>query len=306
MAAIRGLSLPSISELESLGTETGPSVVTDLGEYLYETSNLTLERTTTSLSRPISYDGSDGLLQERLSEAIEATRRTMVLVAPEKKGFVPRQQQVRIMNESWVAEELSRVEKSFRKRIQFWNSMLHPRRIEEDASAICASLARHPDLMGNHEQRGKSFRKVFATLLLIDRPGTIRKFIDEGVCDADLPLRKLEAPGKNAKTFSLCRKGAPGVSLSCFEGWKRTTLVQFERYQWKLLAPFFSRGEEDKAKHYNFQDEVILPFTYQKHIHGGVHGEVFKVQIHPEHHDFNKHKVSLPLALDGTGYLQRY
>jgi hypothetical protein len=282
---MRGLSLLSISRLESLGTDAEPSVVTDLGEYLYETSNFVLERTATALSHPVRYDGSEGLLQDRLFKEIDETRKAMSLVDRENTGFVPRLQQVRIMTESMVAEELSRIEKSF----------------EKDASTICGYLAQHRDLRGSHEHMDKSFRKVFATLLLIERPGEIRKFIEEGVCDADLPLRKSKESGKNAKTFSLYRRDAPGVSLKCFERWKRATLEKFERYQWKLVAPFFSRGEDDKARHWLFQDEVILPFTHQEHAHSGAHGKVFKVKIHPEHHDFNENKVSLPLALDGTG-----
>ena len=153
----------------------------------------------------------------------------------------------------------------------------------------------------SHEQRGKTFRKIFATLLLIELPGEIRKFIEEGVCDADLPLMKSDETGQSTRTFSLCRKAAPGVRMKCFEGWKRQTLEQFEKYQWKLVAPFFSRGEDDKTKHWLFRDEVILPFTRQEHAHSGAHGKVFKVKIHAEHHDFHENKVSLPRVLDDTG-----
>jgi hypothetical protein len=242
-------------------------------------------------------------LQDQLFNAIEETcRQDLAGVVQEKTGFIPRQQQVKILTENVVAEELARIEKSFKKRIQVWKWPLSQRRIEEDASIICDGFSRHLNLRGDDKQKAKCFRKIFAILLLIDEPGAIRKFIDEGVCDADLPLKKYETTGKHAKTFSFCRWGAPGVSLKCFERWKGTSLAQFERYQWKLLAPWFSRGEE--ARHYIFQDEVILPFTYKKHAHNGAHGEVFQVRIHPEHHDFNESKVSLSLTLGGTGYLR--
>jgi hypothetical protein len=126
-------------------------------------------------------------------------------------------------------------------------------------------------------------------------PGEIRKFIENGVCDADLPLMSSDE-SNNANKFSLSRRIAPGVSLKCFEGWNNTNMKQFERHQWKLVVPFFSRGEDDTTRHWIFQDKVILPFTHQKHAHSGAHGEVLKVKIHPEHHDFNRNKVSL-LAL---------
>ncbi len=275
--------------MDRLGTEAEPSVVTDLGGYLYETSNYVFEQTETALSRPIRYDGSEGFLQDRIFQEIDKTRKGMGLVDRENTGFVPRLQQLRIITESSVAEELSRIGKVFK----------------EDASTICSYFTQDRDRAGSHERRGKSFRKVFATLLLIEWPGEIRKFIEEGVCDADLPLRKSEECGKNARAFSLYRKDAPGVSLKCFEGWKRATVEQFERYQWKLVAPFFSRGEDDTTRHWVFQDEVILPFIHQEHAHSGAHGKVFKVKIHPEHHDFNENKASLPLTL-GLGGLGQY
>jgi hypothetical protein len=281
---MKGLSLLPINRLDRLGTDAEPSVVTDLGEYLYETSNYIFEQTATALSRPTHYDGSEGPLQARLFKEIEETRKGMALVDRENTGFVPRQQQLRIMTESLVAEELSKIGKS----------------MKEDASTICGHFTQGREKGESHEHRGKSFRKIFATLLLIEWPGEIRKFIEEGVCDADLPLIKSNESGNSAKTFSLYRKTAPGVSLKCFEGWKRITLEQFERYQWKLVAPFFSRGEDDNTRHWLFQDRVILPFTHKEIAHSGAHGNVFKVKIHPEHHDFNENKVSLPLALDDT------
>jgi hypothetical protein len=244
----------------------------------------------TALSPQISHYTSEEGLSQQLSDAIDDTR--LAMEVPEETGFVPRRQLVRIMNVVSVAKELSRIEQSFKTRIRFWRSTPTPRTIDEEAQIICASSSPETALM-NQELMSKSFRKVFATLLLIEQPSTIRKFIEEGVCDADLPLRKVPRRGRD---FSMCRKDTPDVSLQCFEGWNRTSLVQFEQLQWKMVAPFFSLDEESHMVHYPLPDGAILPFTYRERTHSGAHGVVFKVKIHPEHHNFINHKVSPPVA----------
>ena len=188
--------------------------------------------------------------------------------------FIARQQQRRMMTEGLVAEELSKIGKS----------------LKEDASTIC----------GSHEYWGMSYRKIFAILLFIERPSEIIKFIVEGLCDADLPLMKYDGSGQNSKTFSLYRKTAPSVSLKCFKGCKCITLKQFERYQWKLVAHFFSWGKDNNTRHWLFRDGVILPFINQEYAQSGAYGKVFKVKIHPKHLDFKENKVGLPLAFNDT------
>jgi hypothetical protein len=239
-------------------------------------------------SRPIDYTGSKGLLQEHLRKAIADT--SLATEVPEKTGFVPRLELVRIMDEVSVAKELSNIERCFKRRLRFWESIPTPKNIEEKAQTICAYPSPEATFVGSRQLISKSFRKVFAILLLIARPGNIRKFIDEGVCDTDLPLRKVPRK-KNPKAFSLCRKDEDST-LQCFQGWDRTTLEQFELSQWRVLAPSFGRMDKRNMKPVEFQPEEILPFTYRERKSCGAHGEVFKVKIHPEHHNFTHHKVS--------------
>jgi hypothetical protein len=282
----------SISENGRPVLETELDVITDLGDNVYyEFSKL--EQSWTDSSRPISYDGSDGPLPGRLYSAIEDT--CHAVNDSTKTGFVPKEQLVRIMSEESIVNELEKIERSFRKRIQFWKSTRSRRTIEEEAEIICNGFFVNSSSSGTRSQDGqtsKCFRKILAILLLIERPGTIRKFIEEGLCDANLPLIKVP-DAKKIKAFSLCRKsGATHCSLKCLRGWKRQTLVQFEQWQWTMLAPFLYRGEKDKVMHYTLPGEVILPFTYREHICSGAHGDIFKVKIHPEHHNFNNDQVS--------------
>ncbi|KAJ4405325.1 hypothetical protein N0V91_005275 [Didymella pomorum] len=70
-------------------------------------------------------------------------------------------------------------------------------------------------------------------------------------------------------------------------------LRNFYDYQWKLLAPFFSKGSgSSDVKHYLLREEHILPFVECAEVPGeegdkaGGYGKVSMVQIHPDHHNF--------------------
>lgn len=135
----------------------------------------------------------------------------------------------------------------------------------------------------------KSYVKILAILILIDRPARIKLFIDEGICDADLPLVKEPAEG----TFKELRRTATrDKQLKCFERWDHRSMVRFEQYQWKLLAPSFERGGGKNIRHQSFDSSVILPFTKRsQHSKSGGFGEVTKVRIHQDHHNFKNDGV---------------
>ncbi|KAF4625921.1 hypothetical protein G7Y89_g12242 [Cudoniella acicularis] len=262
----------SASDIQFIGSESDSDETTDSEDYSYEINKLS--QISIVNSRPTPYDGSGGRLQKQLHDIVLSTR--LAAEVPEKAGFVPRQQLLTIMNEVSVAKELSKIERSFRKRLQFWRSISSPNTIQRKAEIICARHSLEMTLTDNRELVIKSFRKVFAILLLIERPGTIGRFIDEEVYDVDLPLRKVPRK-KNSKAFSLCRRDGSDSSLKCFEGWNRATLERFERSQWRVMAPFFSGGEKKKVKHYTLEPDEILPFTYRECASTGAHGEVFKM-----------------------------
>jgi hypothetical protein len=190
-----------------------------------------------------------------------------------------------------VQEELTKMEESFKRRLQIWRTSPSTGTIEVEARKICAGPLPETTAEIDQQLRDKSFRKIFAILLLIERPFRIWKFVDEAVCDADLPLMKV--PRKNRPgAFKLRRKNAPDVPLRCFKRWKRSTVLRFEEWQWAMLAPFFAMGERKHVKHYILQLEVILPFTsWEKIGHGGGFGQVFKANIHPDHHNFDDFEV---------------
>lgn len=63
------------------------------------------------------------------------------------------------------------------------------------------------------------------------------------------------------------------------------------------LSPFFAKGARKDVKHYPLPDRIILPFTLDSRqqntdVEIGGYSQVFKVDIHPGHHDFHDDKVS--------------
>jgi serine/threonine protein kinase len=243
-------------------------------------------------SLPVSYDGSQGSLQGQLFNAIKGNW------IYDHRGFLPKRQLFRLVTQKAVELELSKYEASLRKRLQIWKP---PVDIEAEARRICGDVEQDrsaSDTEGDQYMRQpgeKSYRKIFAILLLIERPAKIRSFVEKGVCDADLPLIKVPRTNRLPGSFKLRRKTAVDLPLGCFKKWKDSTVARFEQWQWAVLAPFFARGTRKHAPHYSLQPQVILPFTsWEKVARRGGFGQVYKVEIHPDHHAFNNAEASLP------------
>jgi len=151
--------------------ETEFDVVTDLGHSLCNN----LERSLTASSRPISYDGSEGPLPGKLWSAIDDTFRAMH--GSSDTGFVPHDQLVRIINEESVGIELAEIEQSIRKHMQPWRRTRSRQAIEDESRIICHGLtspASSPDVRDQDGQASRCLRRILATLILIERPATIR------------------------------------------------------------------------------------------------------------------------------------
>ncbi|KAK0707838.1 kinase-like domain-containing protein [Lasiosphaeris hirsuta] len=115
-----------------------------------------------------------------------------------------------------------------------------------------------------------SFRKIFAILVLLNKPEAITNFLSSEVYDGSLPLSLDDIK----KTW---RGGAP---------------EDFERVQWQLLAPFFATSASGSSHHYQLDDGDILPFVRDHDasatptVSGGF-GVVQRVKIHEAHRDFS-------------------
>ena len=69
-------------------------------------------------------------------------------------------------------------------------------------------------------------------------------------------------------------------------------MARFEQRQWTVLAPFFARSNGKDNSHLELEPEEILPFTsWTVAADPGGFGQVYRVDIHPDHHAFNTTKV---------------
>ena len=245
-----------------------------------------------------SWRSSDDGLEERLEEQlIEA-----IVQSPDPhRRFLPRGQLLRLVTQKAVESELKRYEYSLRKRLQIWKPPTRPAAdIRTEAQTICDGIEYARSASGTEDEKRSrdaqkpeetSYRKIFAILLLIDRPSRIRSFIEEGVSDADLPLVKMPRTNRLQGCLELRRKNSH-TPLLCFKKWRGSTVARFEQRQWTVLAPFFARSNGKNNSHLELEPEEILPFTsWRVAADPGGFGQVYRVEIHPDHHAFNIAKV---------------
>jgi len=339
MAAIKDPGV-AVSDKVSKRRRPEPSVITDLGNHMYATQ---LQR---SRQFPTSYDRSPGPLNEKLHRAMRE--------APGLPGkFCPNIELLRLIEEESVAMELERHERALRIRKESASKAsqkkqnrvlsLPNRAIEagrsvgsgirnrvlsiEHRSDKTVALARQ--ICGSQPSEGgqrRTYRKIFAILVMIEMPHKIKHFLKEGIWDEDLPLTKRVVSGQfklfrrrtsnmlttEKTTLSGGQKSEGGLlahlldrrvekpekPLRCFRGWDSNRRGKFEEKQWAMVAPFFGRGEPGDSRpvrHYRLQPQVVLPFTLWEGVgHGGAFGQVYKVEIHKEHHSFDIPEVLIP------------
>lgn len=230
-------------------------------------------------SPPISVYGINQIpLQNRLLSILR-----QIPGHEEKKGFFPDGELVDLLSEEHVTHEL---EQCFED--------LTLSEVEAMAKRIC-----HTSSVNNGPRTG--FKRVFAILVLCEKPEAITRFLAEDVSDRDLPLHKSYPSEKLPNFYDLVRQGQKS-KLRSFRGWSYTALWRFEEWQWTTIAPFFRRGCRKDVKHLELQDQVALPFTqdsrfildksaYQRLEFEGGYSNVFKVDIHPDHHDLCEDNV---------------
>lgn len=131
--------------------------------------------------------------------------------------------------------------------------------------------------------------KIFAILVMIEKPVYIESFIQRGISDTDLPL-SVEPVDESEEPQ---RDHPRSIPRECLERWSDLKRRGFKERQWSMIAPVFGRGERKNIPHCKFQPDRILPFTaFDKPTAEGGCGQVHKVRIHPDHHLFNDFGVS--------------
>jgi len=212
-------------------------------------------------------------LQDKLFKALEP-----VTDLEKDKGFFPLDLLPVLLTEQTVAKELRR----------HLHGICGPDEIADYSQTIC-SEKRLSGLEDGGKPKIRTFRKIFATLVLIEKTTAIRMFIKQNINDSDLPLvRSQSGPGMETSR-------EPVRYLKYFQekyGWSQLHIRNFEDWQWTTLAPFFAKSDERKeVRHYPLQKRVILPFlsnNKQNEVDSeGGGGRVFKAVIHEDHHNFH-------------------
>ncbi|RSL93552.1 hypothetical protein CEP52_013205 [Fusarium oligoseptatum] len=276
LASIRGKGLPTLSPDQQPVLPTDHSEVSDLGDGLDDTK-----------------------LEERLCEwqkdrHPEAALHDLLLAEYRKpqagsKGFIPRGHIWRVLQERDVRQEI----------VESLSGPSGPSqailaKADEYTRLICNPSPHRRSRHGNNS-KPESYLKIFAILVLIERVSSIGDFIKEGVDDSALPLRRVEVKSTRVPKFELRPRPQDSSRLACFKRWNQVQLMQFDDWQWTVMAPFFSRAVDGKVMRYRFPDSTILPFSKEKRQPGdpfeeqefeGGFGKVSKVYIHPEHHNF--------------------
>ncbi|CAG8978538.1 hypothetical protein HYALB_00012269 [Hymenoscyphus albidus] len=135
-------------------------------------------------------------------------------------------------------------------------------------------------------------KKIFAILGLMDKFEAILDFINEELFDTDLPFtltvgalpgtRRLTRKQHNQKQSSGEVKLIP---IPFFENWKTHELESFDRYQWCLTAPYFHTAQNPTKIHcitvWNMDEEV----SGRPERNQGGFSDVWRVKIHPAHHN---------------------
>lgn len=169
----------------------------------------------------------------------------------------------------------------------------HPRLSTEQIKSYAKTVCVATEEGQKGKTKIKSFRKIFALLVLVEAVPSIVDFIREDVTDQDLPLSLV----KHERTDEVYRKGEENhIPLSCFNDWSPLKLENFLSYQWWLLATYFSPPDDDGVvKNYKLQDEHILPFVTPGnalgHYKTGGYGKVIMVQIPSDHHNFSDKRL---------------
>ncbi|KAF4456655.1 GTP-binding protein YchF [Fusarium austroafricanum] len=136
----------------------------------------------------------------------------------------------------------------------------------------------------------KTYLKIFALLLLINRASDIETFVNGGFCDQMLPIAM-----KGNKVYLLSE---PNTWLKCFEHWRSWEKENFESNQWKIDTPYFGPTENEILNKLQLWPQTRKPWRRTPNNgegtdtetaeNAGAYGTVTRVDIHPTSHSYEK------------------
>ncbi|KAI0184384.1 kinase-like domain-containing protein [Xylaria flabelliformis] len=133
-----------------------------------------------------------------------------------------------------------------------------------------------------------SRRRILGTLLFM-YPTHLRLFegfVNEQITDEDLPLVSI---GSTDEFSFRSRLGKENKTM--FRAWEDHDIVLFYHYQPIFLAPFFDI-QETRLCNYSLDEFIRLPWLKYELTTRGSNGMVYRVEIHPSHHNFKCYQPS--------------
>lgn len=253
---------PAQSQLEASSQPFGYELST-------ATANQPAEDTSPTLDRRSSKDNVELELQIRKS----------LLPPSSREQFLPNNELDRIVTFDTVSTELL--------------SVLGCEKSQHDLKKISQQICNQ---FKCPESSSTSRRKIFATLVCINKAACILDFIDENLYDCHLPFIFPDSHQQEIYVYrSVKNKDAARVDCFSRKGWSIMDCENFANYQWRFLAPYLemiSDGKRRRPRHYKFDDGQVLPFvedSSKEHVgepsmFSGGYSDVWRVRIHSAHH----------------------
>lgn len=147
--------------------------------------------------------------------------------------------------------------------------------------------------------------KILVILALMYKPKAIIEFLKEGIYDIHLPFERRRTSDGTSRLFRKRRveDGENQVPIICTDGWTQDEMENFDNKQYQVCIPIFQFPTDEstsKVSHYNLHKQTILPFIQddeRSHTTAGGFGEVWRVQLHPAHHNLRNSSVSAKLTM---------
>ncbi|KAI1076237.1 kinase-like domain-containing protein [Whalleya microplaca] len=138
-----------------------------------------------------------------------------------------------------------------------------------------------------HDNPKTSRRMILATLISIGKVDSIEIFIQKGIYDVNLPLRRYKVHGRrNMILFHRRNDSDDDPPLECLTHWTPHNLDDFCATQYKFIIPFFDM-RQDSVHFYRMEDpRSRLPFLEWHIQRKGGYGTVWRAKIHPAHHNY--------------------
>ncbi|RYP06558.1 hypothetical protein DL765_009436 [Monosporascus sp. GIB2] len=192
------------------------------------------------------------------------------------KKWLPIDRLFDLVNPVHVRQELSQT---------YSSRKLSPAEVERYTGMVCSHISYDDENTGRKLK--SSCRCIFAILALMNRLYDAPAFLESGLSDRDLPLRVKKDP--NTQRYKFYSHDKPIATLPTADVWYSATFDTFMMYQSYMLSPFFDLKSKNDVPFHDLGDDVALPFIedyFSERRQQGHHGTVWRVKIHPAHHNF--------------------